>query len=166
MRAGKASRATAAHGDPRNVEQVFGGQLDVSATSFPPEVKLETDESDNGLARDAVDEGGVTATRYFRRKLSPIRYGSSDELGNLGRSLDPSVCHHCREKFALDQLRYPILGDRRSDWGIVSLCKDCFEYDPDFGADYQYAKRGGREIADALSTVGADKRTDPEDDRV
>src|SRR5262249_13622650 len=66
----------------------------------------------------------VTPIRLFSGKLSGSRNGETPS--SLYSPRDPSVCAWCRERFALDQMRYPILTQVGSNWGVASVCMDCF----------------------------------------
>lgn len=65
----------------------------------------------------------VTPIRYFSGRLS----GSRNVDYEISR--DPNRCHWCEKKFRSCQTRYPIKTDitERGDWGLVSVCMDCFK---------------------------------------
>ena len=73
-------------------------------------------------ARPNQAESGVTAMREFPEISSPSR--------NDPYRTDPTACHHCREPFKPDRMRYPILSGVNfgSGWEVVSVCMDCFKY--------------------------------------
>jgi hypothetical protein len=82
-------------------------------------------------------EGTVTANRYFSQKLSSSR--NADWFWGLSRNervaIDPNafkadatVCHHCRNRFAAGQMRYPIMTDVDGwGWALASVCMNCFK---------------------------------------
>lgn len=56
----------------------------------------------------------------------PGSYGEAYALGYM--KANPSVCHHCREKFAVGQMRYPIRTEvEEYGWALASVCMDCFK---------------------------------------
>src|SRR5262249_34364716 len=69
----------------------------------------------------------VTPIRLFSGKLSGSRNGELTRGGNWTRSIDATVCHWCDTKFMPGQMRYPILDDICTGWGVVSICLECFK---------------------------------------
>ena len=106
-----------------------------------PASELDADAVEIGkLFRKAKKAIGpsVTATRYFSEEMSASR--NATWFHGLSRndrcSIDPDaftpnagVCHHCRNTFAADQTRYPIMTDLdlKMGWGLASVCMVCFK---------------------------------------
>jgi hypothetical protein len=89
------------------------------------------------MKRRAETEDRVTATRYFSEEISTSR--NADWFWGLSHNgilqVDPDaftanarVCHFCRNPFAADQMRYPIMTDvEEKGRALASVCMICFK---------------------------------------
>jgi hypothetical protein len=85
-----------------------------------------------------IIEGTVTDRRKFSSKMSASRnadwfwgltYNERIAIDADAFKADPTVCHHCRNRFAVGQMRYPIMTmiDGLSGWALASVCMSCFK---------------------------------------